>query len=165
MTQGHERKSVPKRNSVKQNNYGDFKEGVGYDSTERHPKSRIEIEEESADSIINTLLERLSKYEPDSIQTFSNGGKRTSIIHPTEKPLELALNLLRMYAYSGIEIQEEDGTSSKQFTSKVFDPTAGSGVFLEASKSLGLDFCGCELGVKEFKKIEKRLEAVQGSLF
>lgn len=150
MSQGHDRKVVPKRSGKNNNCYGNFESVEKYDSTERHPTSIMTIEETNEGEVVNTLLQRLSKYEPDTVQTYSNGGNRTKIIHPTEKPLELALNFLRMYAKEGFTI---------------FDPTAGSGVFLEAAKSLGLDYIGCEKDKYIYKKIVKRLSAVQGSLF
>ena len=122
-TQGHDRKIVKHRSSFKQTNYGDFKDVGGYDSTERHATS---------------------------ILTFSNGGNRSSIQHPTQKDLELVSHLLRMY-------------STDNF--KVFDPFMGSGTTAIACKSLGLDWCGCELEADYVEMANKRLEKVQGALF
>jgi len=124
MSVGHDRKIVKFRNSENNNNYGDFKDVGGYDSTERFPTS---------------------------LMTFSNGGNRTKILHPTQKPLELVKHLLRMYA-------------SKE-TSAVYDPFMGSGTTAIACKSLGLDYIGSELDKDYYEIIQKRLEAVQGSLF
>ena len=122
-SQGHERKRVKNRNSENNKNYGDFKNVGGYDSTERFPTSILQ---------------------------FSNGGNRTSIVHPTQKDLELIKHLLRMYADDNF---------------KIFDPFMGSGTTALACKSLGLDFWGTELDKDYCKIIDKRLSAVQGSLF
>lgn len=123
MSVGHDRKIVKHRDSKNNNNYGDFKDVGGYDSTERFPTS---------------------------IMTFSNGGNRTKILHPTQKPVEAILHLLRMYA-------------KENFV--VYDSFAGSGTTLEGCKSLGLDYIGSELDEDYYKIIQKRLSAVQGSLF
>ena len=48
---------------------------------------------------------------------------------------------------------------------KVFDPFMGSGTTAIACKSLGLEWCGCELEADYVAIANKRLEAVQGSLF
>lgn len=48
---------------------------------------------------------------------------------------------------------------------KVFDPFMGSGTTAVACKSLGIDFVGCELEPDYVAIANKRLEAVQGSLF
>ncbi len=123
MSVGHDRKVVKFRNSENNNNYGDFKNVGGYDSTERHPTS---------------------------LMTFSNGGNRNAILHPTQKPLELVKHLLRMYA-------------KKSFIT--YDSFCGSGTTLAACKSLGLNYIGSELDKDYYNIILKRLEAVQGSLF
>ncbi len=70
--------------------------------------------------------------------------------HPTQKPSELFKNILRDYTESEF---------------KVFDPFIGSGTTAVACKSLGLDWCGCELEADYVLIANKRLEAVQGSLF
>ena len=121
-TQGHERKQVVSRNNRNNKNYGNFKNVGGYDSTERFPTS---------------------------ILKFSTGGTRTKIIHPTQKPLELIIYLLKLYAKKGIV---------------AFDPFMGSGTMAEACISLGLDWCGCELEAEHVEKANKRLEKVQGVL-
>jgi len=54
---------------------------------------------------------------------------------------------------------------STQKGDKVFDPFMGSGTTAVACKSLGLDWCGCELEADYVVIANKRLEAVQGSLF
>jgi len=72
--------------------------------------------------------------------------------HPTQKPTELFKMLLRDYA-----IKQEKKT--------IFDPFMGSGTTALACKSLGLDWCGCELEADYVEIANKRLEAVQGSLF
>ena len=122
-SQGHQRKRVVKRDSKNNKNYGDFKNYGGYDSTERHPTSILQ---------------------------FSNGGNRTSIVHPTQKDFGLVQHLLKMYADDKY---------------KVFDPFIGSGTTAVACKSLGLDFVGVELEADYVAIANKRLEAVQGSLF
>ena len=71
--------------------------------------------------------------------------------HPTQKPLRL------------IEFCLEYAKADKSF--KVFDPFMGSGTTAVACKSLGLDWCGCELEPDYVAIANKRLEQVQGSLF
>lgn len=121
--QGHERKIVKNRDSRNNKNYGDFKNHGGYDSTERFPTSILQ---------------------------FSNGGNRTSIIHPTQKDEEMIKHLVRMYADDNF---------------KVFDPFMGSGTTAVACQSLGFEWCGCELEDDYVAIANKRLEKVQGSLF
>ena len=70
-------------------------------------------------------------------------------VHPTQKPTRLFKDILRDLAGEG----------------KVFDPFMGSGTTAVACKSLGLDWCGCELEADYVAIANKRLEAVQGSLF
>lgn len=70
--------------------------------------------------------------------------------HPTQKPVDLISYLLRKSASNG---------------DKVFDPFMGSGTTAVACKSLGIDFVGCELEADYVAIANKRLEAVQGSLF
>lgn len=76
-SQGHERKIVTNRSCKQSTNYGDFKDGGSYDSTERFPKSILE---------------------------FSSGGTRTQIVHPTQKPLELVGYLLRLYSNKDFKV-------------------------------------------------------------
>jgi len=80
-------------------------------------------------------------------QDMKNKDKR---YHPTQKPSKLFENILRDY-------KEDDF--------KIFDPFMGSGTTAIACKSLGLDWCGCELEADYVAIANKRLEAVQGSLF
>ena len=120
---GHNRKIVKNRKCNQNNNYGDFKDGASYDSTERFPTS---------------------------LMTFSNGGTRTEILHPTQKPIELIKYILRMYA-------------DKHFI--IADFFGGSGTPFEACKGSGLDYIGCELDKDYYEIINKRLSQVQGSLF
>ena len=80
------------------------------------------------------------------INTFRSGNE----FHPTQKPEKLIEFLLN---------------KSKKQGDKVFDPFTGSGTTAIACKSLGLDFWGCELEVDYVEISNKRLEAVQGSLF
>jgi site-specific DNA-methyltransferase (adenine-specific) len=88
-----------------------------------------------------------------------NGGRDASIIkasrtqnelHPTQKPTDLMEFLAK---------------KSTQKGDKCFDPFMGSGTTAVACKSLGLDWCGCELEEDYVAIANKRLEAVQGSLF
>jgi len=72
--------------------------------------------------------------------------------HPTQKPQKLFQMILRDYAI-------------KNNYTKIFDPFMGSGTTALACKSLGLDFWGTELDEDYCKIIDKRLSAVQGSLF
>ena len=80
-------------------------------------------------------------------QDMKNKDKR---FHPTQKPSELFKNIIRDYTDDNF---------------KVFDPFMGSGTTAVACKSLGLDWCGCELEADYVEIANKRLEAVQGSLF
>jgi len=70
-------------------------------------------------------------------------------VHPTQKPTRLFKDILRDLAGDG----------------KVFDPFMGSGTTAVACKSLGIAWCGCELEKDYVDIANKRLEAVQGSLF
>jgi site-specific DNA-methyltransferase (adenine-specific) len=72
--------------------------------------------------------------------------------HPTQKPTELFKAILRDYA---IKLDKKT----------IFDPFMGSGTTAIACKSLGLEWCGCELEADYVAIANKRLEAVQGSLF
>jgi len=70
--------------------------------------------------------------------------------HPTTKPLKLFEEFIKI---------------STNPRDKVFDPFMGSGTTAIACKSLGLDWCGCELEADYVEIANKRLEKVQGSLF
>lgn len=70
-------------------------------------------------------------------------------VHPTQKPIKLFDYCLR-----------EAGDIKT-----VFDPFMGSGTTAIACKSLGLDWCGCELEADYVEIANKRLEQVQLSLF
>jgi len=72
--------------------------------------------------------------------------------HPTQKPTELFKDILRDYA---IKLDKKT----------IFDPFMGSGTTAVACQSLGLEWCGCELESDYVAIANKRLEAVQGSLF
>jgi len=72
--------------------------------------------------------------------------------HPTQKPVELFKMILRDYAI-------------KNDFKTIYDPFMGSGTTALACKSLGLDYIGSELDKDYYEIINKRLEAVQGSLF
>jgi len=80
-------------------------------------------------------------------QDMKNKDKR---YHPTQKPSELFKNIVRDYSQDNF---------------KVFDPFLGSGTTAIACKSLGLDWCGCELEEDYVAIANKRLEKVQGALF
>jgi len=70
--------------------------------------------------------------------------------HPTTKPLRLFEECIKISTNVG---------------DKVFDPCLGSGTTAIASKSLNREWCGCELEKDYVDIANKRLEAVQGSLF
>jgi len=72
--------------------------------------------------------------------------------HPTQKPLKLFDYCLRT-------------ANDKQEIKTIFDPFMGSGTTAVACQSLGLEWCGCELEADYVAIANKRLEAVQGSLF
>ena len=72
--------------------------------------------------------------------------------HPTQKPTELFKMILRDYAV-------------KNNYQTIYDPFMGSGTTALACKSLGLDYIGSELDEDYYRIIQKRLSAVQGSLF
>ena len=78
------------------------------------------------------------------------GLKNESVAHPTQKPISLITQAVRMMCSDG---------------DKIFDPFMGSGTTAVACKSLGLDWCGCELEEDYCNIARKRLEKVQGSLF
>ena len=71
-------------------------------------------------------------------------------MHPTQKPVDLIQFLAK---------------KSLVDNCKVFDPFMGSGTTAIACKSLGLDWCGCELEEDYVKIGEERLKKVQGALF
>lgn len=70
--------------------------------------------------------------------------------HPTEKPLSLINKYLHIGAKKG---------------HKVFDPFLGSGTTAVAAKSLGLDWCGCELQPEYVEIANKRLSQIQADMF
>ncbi len=70
--------------------------------------------------------------------------------HPTTKPLKLFEEFIKI---------------STNDNHKVFDPFLGSGTTAIACKSLGLDWCGCELEADYVDIANKRLGKVQGALF
>jgi site-specific DNA-methyltransferase (adenine-specific) len=86
---------------------------------------------------------------PKSILKVSNADRQNKK-HPTQKPIAIIEYLLRTYADTSF---------------KVFDPFMGSGTTAVACQSLGLEWCGCELEADYVAIANKRLEAVQGSLF
>jgi|LGOV01.1.fsa_nt_gb site-specific DNA-methyltransferase (adenine-specific) len=74
-------------------------------------------------------------------------------VHPTQKPLKLFDYCIREAIKNDSEIKT------------IYDPFAGSGTALIVAKSLGLDYIGSELDKDYYNIIQKRLSAVQGSLF
>ena len=72
--------------------------------------------------------------------------------HPTQKPTELFKMILQDYAV-------------KNGYTKIFDAFMGSGTTAIASKSLGLEWCGCELEPDYCDIANKRLSKVQTSMF
>lgn len=72
--------------------------------------------------------------------------------HPTQKPVELFKMILRDYAI-------------KNDFKIIYDPFMGSGTTAIACKSLGLEYIGSELDKDYYEIIQKRLSAVQASLF
>jgi len=88
-----------------------------------------------------------------------NGGRDSNIIkanrtnndlHPTEKPVDLMEYFIR---------------KSSEENNVVLDTFAGSGAALLAAKKLNRNFIGFEIIQKHCETIQKRLNAVQGSLF
>jgi site-specific DNA-methyltransferase (adenine-specific) len=78
-------------------------------------------------------------------------GAKEKGLHPTQKPMKV------------IEWSLQQAKAEKHF--KIFDPFMGSGTTAVACQSLGLEWCGCELEADYVAIANKRLEAVQGSLF
>lgn len=74
--------------------------------------------------------------------------------HPTMKPEKLFKWCLEVVA-----------KVEKNSDFKVFDPFMGSGTTAVVSQDLGITWCGCELEKDYIKLSDKRLRAVQGSLF
>ena len=74
-------------------------------------------------------------------------------VHPTQKPLKL-------FDYCIRKALKEDKNIKT-----VYDPFMGSGTTAIVCKSLNLDYIGSELDEDYYKIIQKRLSAVQGSLF
>jgi len=95
-----------------------------------------------------TNLNKPSKsYRMSRAEAYCNMNKK----HPTQKPINLIEFCLN---YADIEKHH-----------KIFDPFMGSGTTAVACKSLGLDWCGCELEEDYCNIARKRLEKVQCSLF
>jgi len=74
-------------------------------------------------------------------------------VHPTQKPLKVFDYCIR-YA-----------TEKDETIKTVYDTFSGSGTTLITAKSLGLNYIGSEIDKDYFNIIQKRLSAVQGSLF
>jgi len=88
---------------------------------------------------------------PAKMYSYANRGDEEKK-HPSQKPIRL-IDFCINFSRSRSEIKT------------VFDPFMGSGTTAIACKSLGLDWCGCELEADYVEIANKRLEAVQGSLF
>lgn len=88
---------------------------------------------------------------PAKIYSHSNRGDEDKK-HPSQKPLKL-MDFCLSFAREREDIKT------------VLDPFMGSGTTAIAAKSLGLEWCGCELEADYVAIANKRLEAVQGSLF
>ena len=86
-----------------------------------------------------------------ALKSYSKCNKMGGKKHPTQKALEI-IEFSLYYA----EVEKHH---------KVFDPFIGSGTTAIVCQSLGLEWCGCELEEDYVKIANKRLEAVQGSLF
>ena len=67
-------------------------------------------------------------------------------VHPTQKPVALGRWILEKFAKQG---------------DKIFDPFAGSGSFLIASKQMGYESVGCEINPEYIKIINERLQQTQ----
>ena len=67
-------------------------------------------------------------------------------VHPTQKPIALGRWILQKFANKG---------------DKIFDPFAGSGSFLIASKQMGYESVGCEINPEYIKIINERLQQTQ----
>lgn len=89
---------------------------------------------------------------PAKMYSYSNRGDEEKM-HPTQKPLEL-MNFCINFA-----IQRDKNIKT------VYDPFSGSGTTLVSAKSRNLNYIGSELDEDYYKIIQKRLSAVQGSLF
>lgn len=89
---------------------------------------------------------------PAKMYSYSNRGDEVKL-HPTQKPLDLMTFCLNFAL-------QRDNTIKT-----IYDPFSGSGTTLVSAKSKGLDFIGSELDKDYFEIINKRLSAVQGSLF
>jgi len=74
-------------------------------------------------------------------------------LHPTQKP-EKVIDYCLNFAL------DRDDTIRT-----IYDPFSGSGTTLVCAKSRSLDYIGSELDEDYYKTIQKRLSAVQGSLF
>jgi site-specific DNA-methyltransferase (adenine-specific) len=120
-TQGHPRKIVKQRKpNDGTRNYGKTKGAKDYDSTERFPTS---------------------------IMTYSTGGTRNKIIHPTEKPLELVKKLLRQYANKG---------------DIILDTFSGSGVVVNGCIDLGMNYIAYEMNEEYHKASIERIQRALG---
>lgn len=89
---------------------------------------------------------------PAKMYSYSNRGDEIKL-HPTQKPLDLMTFCLNFAL-------QRDNTINT-----IYDPFSGSGTTLVSAKAKGLNYIGSELDKDYFEIIQKRLSAVQGSLF
>ena len=89
---------------------------------------------------------------PAKMYSYSNRGDEIKL-HPTQKPLDLMTFCLNFAL-------QRDNTIKT-----IYDPFSGSGTTLVSAKSKDLDYIGSELDKDYYEIINKRLSAVQGSLF
>lgn len=89
---------------------------------------------------------------PAKMYSYSNRGDEIKL-HPTQKPLDLMTFCLNFAL-------QRDNTIKT-----IYDPFSGSGTTLVSAKAKGLNYIGSELDKDYYEVIQKRLSAVQGSLF
>ena len=81
--------------------------------------------------------------------TNNNETAQTKTGHPTVKPLEIIMQMIK---------------NSSMKNDVVFDPYLGSGTTAVAAKILNRDFIGCEINEKYIPLIEKRLNECKSSI-
>jgi len=99
-----------------------------------------------------TSFDKMSKKYTVINHGFIKDSNDEKTIHPTQKPSELFVNILRDFAKDG---------------QVIFDPFMGSGTAGVACERLGLPFIGCEISTEYFQIAERRIQsaALQPSLF
>jgi DNA modification methylase len=108
-----------------------------------------------------SAYEMLMIFKPDNDMNYTfNGAQRKNYIdnfsginkadiHPTEKPLPLMEDIIKLHTNKG---------------DLILDPFAGSGTTLVAAQNLGRNFIGIELVEKHYKTCLSRLSEKKGSL-